>query len=65
MLMSIKEVSHSHWPKPTFETLPLLIWVPIDRWVPEQVMQTKIPKFQEAQRGSVIIRKGFKDVNYN
>lgn len=25
----------------------------MDRWVPEQVIQTKIPKFQEAQRGSI------------
>lgn len=32
--------------------IPLLIWVPIDRWTPEHRMQTKIPIFQDAHRGS-------------
>lgn len=32
--------------------LTRLIWVPIPRWMPEQRMQTKMPRFQEAHRGS-------------
>lgn len=32
--------------------LTLLMCVPIPRWMPEQRMQTKIPKFQLAHRGS-------------
>lgn len=35
------------------DDLPLLMWVPMDRCIPEQRMQTKIPRFQEAQRGSI------------
>lgn len=36
--------------------LTLLIWVPMPRWMPEQRMQMKIPRFQLAHRGSVIPR---------
>jgi hypothetical protein len=32
--------------------LTRLIWVPIPLWMPEQRMQTKIPRFHEAHRGS-------------
>lgn len=33
--------------------LTLLIWTPMLRWMPEQRMQMKTPRFQLAQRGSV------------
>jgi hypothetical protein len=32
--------------------LTRLIWVPIPLWMPEQRIQTKTPRFQEAHRGS-------------
>lgn len=43
--------------------LTRLMWVPMPRWMPEQRMQMKTPRFQEAHRGSMLcqmemVRKG-------
>lgn len=56
IIMSVRSKTKYQRGKKGERRVPLEMCVPIERWMPEQRMQRKQPRFQEAHRGSFFLQ---------